>query len=84
MYFRYIIYIMADLLIVGPGRLGLLVAGLWRQQQQAGQTATSSVHLKFRSDNAERTKDMEQQGYTVLPAAADTLVRETFVGTRGR
>jgi hypothetical protein len=54
-----------DLLIVGPGRLGLLVAGLWarqQQQQQAGQ-----VYLKFRSEDPLRTRDLEQQGYVVLP-----------------
>jgi hypothetical protein len=54
-----------DLLIVGPGRLGLLVAGLWarqQQQQQAGQ-----VYLKFRSEDPQRTRDLEQQGYVVLP-----------------
>jgi hypothetical protein len=58
-----------DLLIVGPGRLGLLVAGLWaRQQQQAGQ-----VYLKFRSEDPQRTRDLEQQGYVVLPP--DNTVR---------
>lgn len=60
---------MGDLLIVGPGRLGLLVAGLWRQrlQQLPQEEAGSGVHLKFRSENVERSRQMEQQGYIVLP-----------------
>ena len=57
-----------DLLIVGPGRLGLLVAALWRQQQHAAR-----VLLKFRSEDPQRTRDLEQQGYVVLPP--ETTVR---------
>ena len=65
-----------DLLIVGPGRLGLLVAGLWaRQQQQAGQ-----VYLKFRSEDPQRTRALEQQGYVVLPP--DRTVRTVIASTR--
>jgi hypothetical protein len=95
-----------DLLIVGPGRLGLLIAGLWRQEdsressQEASQEASqessqeasqessqessqeasqessqeamkkaskkASVYLKFRTENPERTRDMERQGYTII------------------
>jgi hypothetical protein len=63
-----------DLLIVGPGRLGLLVAGLWARQQ-AGQ-----VYLKFRSEDPQRTRDLEQQGYVVLPP--DQTVRTVVASTR--
>ena len=60
-----------DLLVVGPGRLGLQVAGLWRQQQlQAG-----SIHLQFRSENEKRTRDLEEQGYVVRPSAETSTVR---------
>jgi hypothetical protein len=91
-----------DLLIVGPGRLGLLIAGLWRQEdsressqepsqessqetgkessQETGQESSqessqeamkkaskrASVYLKFRTENPERTRDMERQGYTII------------------
>jgi hypothetical protein len=71
------IFMSGDLLIVGPGRLGLLVAGLWarQQQQQPGQ-----VYLKFRSEDPQRTKDLEQQGYVVLPP--DNTVRTVIASTR--
>jgi FtsZ-interacting cell division protein ZipA len=115
-----------DLLIVGPGRLGLLIAGLWRQEesressqesgqecsqessQESGQESSQEsgqetsqetgkessqetsqessqeasqessqeavkkasmrgrVYLKFRTENPERTRDMERQGYTII------------------
>ncbi len=79
-----------DLLIVGPGRLGLLIASLWRQEdsresskessqeasQETGQEASQEsmkkaskrarVYLKFRTENPERTRDMERQGYTIV------------------
>jgi Mg-chelatase subunit ChlI len=87
-----------DLLIVGPGRLGLLIAGLWRQEdsressqeasqessqessQETGQESSQEssqeamkkaskrahVYLKFRTENPERTRDMERQGYTII------------------
>jgi hypothetical protein len=87
-----------DLLIVGPGRLGLLIASLWRQEdsresskessqetgqessqksgQETGQESSQEavkkaskrarVYLKFRTENPERTRDMERQGYTII------------------
>jgi hypothetical protein len=87
-----------DLLIVGPGRLGLLIAALWRQEdsketsqessQQASQESSQEasqkssqessqeamkkaskrgrVYLKLRTENPERTRDMERQGYTII------------------
>jgi hypothetical protein len=107
-----------DLLIVGPGRLGLLIAALWRHEdsressqessqetgqetgqessqetgqetgqessqetgqessQEASQESTQEamkkaskrarVYLKFRTENPERTRDMERQGYTII------------------
>jgi len=71
-----------DLLIVGPGRLGLLIAALWRQEdskessQKASQESSqeamkkaskrASVYLKFRTENPERTRDLERQGYTII------------------
>jgi hypothetical protein len=55
-----------DLLIVGAGRLGLLVARFWREQQQQRSGQAAPVYLKFRSENADRARELEQEGYIVL------------------
>ena len=52
---------MKDLLIIGPGRLGLIIASRFKLL-----SPESKVFLKFRSDNVDRKKRMEADGFTVL------------------
>ena len=52
---------MSDLLVVGAGVLGLLVARTWRTSQPAAR-----VYLKFRTEKAERRAELEREGFTVI------------------
>jgi len=51
---------MGDLLVIGPGRLGMLVARAWRESH-----AEAKILLKFRSDNAERRDQLTAEGFLV-------------------
>jgi len=48
-------------MIIGPGRLGMLVASGFKKL-----FPETSIYLKFRSENQERTKNLESEGYKVL------------------
>ena len=52
---------MSDLLVVGAGVLGLLVGRAWRRCQPGAR-----VSLKFRSDQAERRRELEREGFSVI------------------
>jgi len=60
---------MKDLLIIGPGRLGLLIASGFKLL-----APESRIFLKFRSDNADRTKKLEADGFSVLTNNQDIQV----------
>ena len=52
---------MSDLLVVGAGVLGMLVARTWRQS-----TPGARVTLKFRTEKAERRAELEREGFSVI------------------
>ena len=52
---------MSDLLVVGAGVLGMLVARSWRQSQPGAR-----VSLKFRTEKAERRAELEREGFSVI------------------
>ena len=52
---------MCDLLVVGPGVLGLLVARAWSRSQPGAR-----VTLKFRTEKAERRTELEREGFSVI------------------
>lgn len=60
---------MKDLLIIGPGRLGLLIASGFKLL-----APESKVFLKFRSDDVDRKKRMEADGFAVLANNQDIKV----------
>ena len=50
---------MADLLVVGAGTLGMLVARQWRTLYPG-----AGVTLMFRSDNSERRSELVREGFS--------------------
>jgi len=52
---------MSDLLVVGSGRLGLMVARQWLQSHP-----TARITLKFRTEKAERSRELELEGFSVI------------------
>ena len=54
---------MSDLLVVGAGVLGMLVARAWSQAQPKAR-----VTLKFRTEKAERRAELEREGFSVISA----------------
>jgi len=58
---------MSDILVIGPGRLGLIVARAWQQQN-----GSSTISLKFRSDNEERSSALTAEGFKVLSDQTDS------------
>lgn len=56
--------------MIGPGRLGLLVAQRWRRAESA-----ANIFLKFRSENEERTKALTAEGFKVITEGKDDDVR---------
>ena len=52
---------MADLLVIGAGQLGRLVANAWKSSHPK-----STVTLKFRSFNSERKQALESEGFCVI------------------
>ena len=52
---------MSDLLVVGAGTLGLMVARQWREAQPSAR-----VTLRFRSEKEERRRDLELEGFSVI------------------
>ena len=55
---------MCDLVVVGAGSLGMLVARHWRQTHPGAQ-----VTLKFRSEEGERRRRLEAEGFSVISKA---------------
>lgn len=62
---------MADILVIGPGRLGMIVARGWKAKY-----AGSRIFLKFHSDNEERTMKMREEGFSVFSDVNDNPVRK--------
>ena len=58
---------MTDLLVLGPGRLGMKIAQKWKDLYPE-----AKIFLKFRSDNAERCREMLEKGFIVLTEGSDT------------
>ena len=52
---------MSDLLVIGAGVLGMLVARRWRTLHPS-----TNVTLKFRSVNTERNAEMEKEGFKII------------------
>ena len=52
---------MSDLLVVGAGVLGMLVARTWSQSHPKAR-----VTLKFRTEKAERRAELEREGFSVI------------------
>ena len=59
---------MVDLLVIGPGKLGMIVARAWKQLN-----TSASIHLKFRSEQAERSKAMTEEGFHIVPVGEQTV-----------
>ena len=57
---------MADLLVLGPGRLGIRIAQKWQSEYPS-----SNIYLKFKSENPERSKEMLEKGFKVLSEGSD-------------
>ena len=66
--------IMADLLVIGPGRLGMLVARAWQSA-----VPSSTIHLKFRSANEARKEALAGEGLHVLSEEAPAPVSKCDV-----
>ncbi|XP_023330400.1 uncharacterized protein LOC111702851 [Eurytemora carolleeae] len=62
---------MADLLVLGPGRLGIRIAQKWQSEYPS-----SNIYLKFKSENPERSKEMEEKGFKVLSEGSDIKVNK--------
>ena len=60
---------MSDLLVIGPGRLGMLVAQNWQKSAE-----NCKIFLKFRSANDERKERLTKEGFTVLSEEEETPV----------
>jgi len=58
---------MSDLLVIGPGRLGMLVAQNWQKSAE-----NCKIFLKFRSANDERKERLTKEGFTVLSEEEET------------
>ena len=56
---------MTDLLVVGAGTLGMLVARQWRTLYPG-----AGVTLMFRSDNSERRSELVREGFRVVSKEA--------------
>jgi len=54
-------------LVIGPGKLGMIVARAWKQLN-----TSASIHLKFRSEQAERSKAMTEEGFHIVPVGEQT------------
>ena len=57
---------MSDLLVIGAGVLGMLVARRWRTLHPS-----ANVTLKFRSVNTERNAEMEKGGFKIITKEGD-------------
>jgi len=57
---------MVDLLVIGPGRLGMLVARGWRDRNP-----NAKIFLKFNSENPERSSKMCEEGFIVFSSVND-------------
>ena len=61
-YLRYShIQRMSDLLVIGAGVLGMLVARRWKTLH-----SSANVTLKFRSDNKARNAELEKEGFKII------------------
>lgn len=65
---------MSDLLVIGAGTLGMLVARRWKTLNPA-----AKINLKFRSDNSERNSALVQEGFTVVSKESGEGVRAGVV-----
>jgi predicted dinucleotide-binding enzyme len=61
---------MSDLLVIGPGHLGYLVAQKWRSLHPL-----ATVTLKYRSHNQERAAKDEKEGFNVVSSQVGEEVR---------
>jgi predicted dinucleotide-binding enzyme len=61
---------MSDLMVIGPGELGQLVARKWRSLHPS-----ATVTLKYRSHNQERATKKEKEGYNVVSSQVAEEVR---------
>ena len=52
---------MSDLLVIGAGALGMLVARRWKTLH-----SSANVTLKFRSDNKARNAELEKEGFKII------------------
>jgi len=52
---------MSDLLVIGAGVLGMLVARRWKTLH-----SSANVTLKFRSDNKARNAELEKEGFKII------------------
>ena len=52
---------MSDLLVIGAGVLGMLVARRWKTLH-----SSANVTLKFRTDNKARNAELEKEGFKII------------------
>ena len=65
---------MADLLIVGAGVLGMMVARSWRALYPG-----SKITLKYRSCNKERSDTLEGEGFNVISKEKGESIKAPLV-----
>jgi len=65
---------MCDLIVVGAGSLGMLVAKHWRQSHPRAR-----VTLKFRNEETERSNRLKREGFSVISKARGESCRAPLV-----